>query len=834
VVPKILKWIKDLPQTIKVVIALIGTTLPIIILIRANYQLGVITFSAAAIAAVLSFLAHISLAVNKSAAGFSSKDLGKYRYPRYRRWAVAGIIAIVLGCGFTLILKPTRYYILAALKGTTVPPRADVLIAEFDSRHASKKFEIPNRLRADLEKELQRYDIDIKVEILSRPIASLQEAKEIADQAGSKMVVWGWYDDFGVTVNILTPMPRSGDNEPLRFKELPWTQGANALEDISFKIREQLPDNITFLSLFVIGNLYYLNNEYQKGHQAFDATMHNLPKESRFENESLLHFFSARSLEAGGLQNAEGAICAYVKAIELNPHLAAAYNNLGVVLAKLHLSSKGQQNYPDEDEVGGLNISEGIKACMSRVGLAAHPSLMFDEALKVQPDSAIIQYNDLVMKWSEGLSFDSTQDLEVVRKLESIIRKDPSIPGAHVMRGVLAFKDKDEDFDDWQSEVALREFSAATQLLPNSAELHVNIGKVHLRKGRHDEARESFDKALNLAPGNIEARLALADMHIRQGQPEVALRHLQAVRSDRYEDAPALGAAAALEARLHFESGDTAIAVETLLNYLSHHSELMKSKADIPQDKFTLMDDDTSLIHYILGLLYASASDAASATRHWNECDVPELGSEGNNWLQGERRISAHNDNDTTLISWLDLLALCNGHHPSKWGGTVTCLPHDARQRLAKVFDITQNRVAHRIFYRVPRENFYGLACPYVYTFDQGSNRWLFETTIIHKLDRMDLETVQSRTLKRFDGRLIVREVEPEISHLDRILVVVTDRLGQSHVLRPQLKSLQNSDGQYLVLHRRDEVMLIFEGFDRIDRPVGSRVEAEGYYTPLK
>jgi hypothetical protein len=81
---------------------------------------------------------------------------------------------------------------------------------------------------------------------------------------------------------------------------------------------------------------------------------------------------------------------------------------------------------------------------------------------------------------------------------------------------------------------------------------------------------------------------------------------------------------------------------------------------------------------------------------------------------------------------------------------------------------------------------------------------------------------------------LIVREVEPEVSYLDQISVVVVDRFGRSHVLRPQLKVLRNADTEYLVLRRGDERHLTFEGFERIERPQYFRIEAKGYYVPLK
>lgn len=838
---KILRWIKDLPNTVKATIGLLSTIIPFFILLRADFKLAVVVLSGVIIVAALSYLAYIALARSKPAVGFSTKGANGYKYLRYRGWAPAGLVIMVLVCGLLFILQPTRQYILAALKGTKVAPRADVLIVELDSKHASKKFEIPNRLRADLEKELQRHNLGgVKVETFSSPVTSLQEAKEAAEQSGSRVVVWGWYDDLGATINLYTPEPQPPGEEALRLEEVSWTQGENALDDTSLKIREQLPDNITFLSLFIIGNLHYLNNEYQMGHRAFDAAMLNLPKESRFENESLLHFFSARSLAAAGPQNAESAICGYVKAIELNPRFTAAYNNLGILMAEFDSASVGQPSNSREEPPDSV-LPKGIQVCLEKISAdSQYLGFFFDEALKFQPHSAVIQYNQMASRWRTGLSEDSSDDMEVLRALEEILRRDPSIPGAHIMRGVLAFKDEDKDFDDWQTEVALRGFSNASRLLPNSAESHVNVGKVYVRKGRYTDARAEFEKALAIAPRNVEAHLAVADVAIRQGQPEVAIQHLNAVNADGSEDVSAQRVAEVLKARVYFDSGDMAAAVKTLRAHLSQYPEPTKAEADVAEEAIWLMDNDTSLIHYLLGLLYTSASDAGSAGSQWDKCDIPEPDPDTADdpwwWWQDSRRKEAHNNNDTAVVSWLDILALCQSEtpNPSKWGIAGTCLPQDMHQRLTKVFDIAQARVANRIFYRARRLPLEGAACPYVYTFDAVQGRWLFDTTIIHRLDRKELETTQSRTLKRFNGRVIVREVEPEISYLDYLAVVVIDRLGRSHVLRPHIQTLRDADSKYLILRPGDEIHLTFKGFEHIEEPERFRIEAKGYYVPLR
>ena len=847
---KLLQWVKDLPNLVKALIGLIGAIIPTVLLLRANFKLGLVVLCTIAFVGVLSYLAYIALAKNKFPAGFSAgAGTVGHKYPRLRPWAVAGVCALTFACILLFVLKPTRYYIFAALKGTEVAPHADILVAQFDATLATKKFEIPNRIRANLERALRKYNLrEVRVETVPDQVTSVREARGLADQSGAKVVVWGWYDDEGITINLDTPEPASPDDEILKMKEVPWDKGPQSSANISFEIRQRLPDDITFLSLFVLGAFSYQNNDYQKGHQAFDAAMDSLPKEVRLENEALAHFFAARSLEAAGGPDVERIICEYSKAIELNPKFAAAYNNLGIYSTKLLIAQ-----HPDPETIVTdspiSSPSDRMQECIGKTGYEEKsidnnaPDFFFAKALEAQPDSAVIQFNGIASKWTMWDIFNGQDHYEgLVAMLDNLLARDPSIPGAHIMRGVLAFEMEGEeydetrgaDFDDDQYQIALKNFSAASRLLPRSPELHVNLGKVYSRKKLYPEARAEFERALDLYPNSAEAHLALADTFLRLGQIDLALRHLGAVSPDQgKEDMSAVRMAAILKARVQYEGGDTSGAIQTLLSDLPPEAA-RKDQVDEGPVKLP-SKNDTSLIHYLLGLLYTAESNPEAAAAHWEACKVPDLSGDSADFLRNNLREQAHSYNDSVTVAWCDIFSLCvsGGLDPSRWGETSRCLPRDVNQRLKKAFDVAQERVAYRIFYRRKVE-FSGLACPYVFTYDRMRGEWLLDTTIIYGLDSKELESSQPRRLQRFDGRLIVREVEPEVSHIDQISVVVTDRLGRPHLLRPQLEALRGSDGKYLILRQGDEVALTFDGFDRIEGPMDFRIEAKGYYVRLR
>jgi tetratricopeptide (TPR) repeat protein len=868
---KLLNWILNLPKVLKVLIGLLSTVIPVLILLRGNVELSIVVILAIVVFATFSSLAYIAVAKDDPIVGFSTHRASLYKYPRYRQLAKAGLCILAIVCILIFGLKSTRNYILAALKGKKVAPHADILIAEFDAKHASKKYEIANRIRRNLETQLAEYNLaSTRVETLSVPIDTAQDAKTAMEQSGCRVLVWGWYDDLGSTVNISTSESFSNDNA-LRMKEVAWAKDSPVSNDISMSIRERLPEDITFLSLVIIGTIAYQRNNYQQGHRAFDAAMGNLPKEIGLENASVLHFFSARSLEALGNHDVERVICEYSKAIELDANAFAAYNNLGIVTANLYIAYDKQYRGWMDDPPPTFQFPGKSSECLASIGSQGYADL-FDRALELQPNSSFVRYNKLATEWLlERNEFIHGYDVEAT--LDEIIRTDPAIPGAHILRGVLAF-DKGELFqsrwaytpftdtdvndnakaktlnlrtalalsqslplDDARFQVALREFSAASALLPKSFELHINLGKVYMRRGMYAEGRSAFENALLLNPGNSEAKLALADVAIKERRPELALQYLDGIKleesgtgGEQKEEKSAsvlfddmVQMAAILKSRIFFDSGDSDAAIEALRSYFQ--KMVIQEKDQTNAQKLC----DAPLTNYLLVLLQAFSSNGPFDKNQWKEC-VPL-----DTVLDTDARLARDNSyqyNGTTDLAWNDVNTLCGATDPSLWGETSECLPRDLGQRLRKVFDIAQGRIAYRIYFR-QESRLAPAFCPYVFTYDTNQRQWIFDTSILTGLDALELAGSQLRPLRRFDGRLIVSEVEPEISHLDQIRVVVVGHDGKRHILRPRFNALREIDNNYLVLHQGDELYLTFDNLDHFKGLSKYWIEATGYYTPV-
>lgn len=122
-------------------------------------------------------------------------------------------------------------------------------------------------------------------------------------------------------------------------------------------------------------------------------------------------------------------------------------------------------------------------------------------------------------------------------------------------------------------------------------------------------------------------------------------------------------------------------------------------------------------------------------------------------------------------------------------------------------------------------------SCPYVYTYSAASGTWLNEGVVLYGVNEKRKETVDEKPLSRFDGRVLVKEVDPEDSYLDSMRVRARAADGTETILFPRDRRLVAADGNYLKLSRGEQVVITF------DVPPGFNAQrytlvTSGYYLP--
>ena len=157
-----------------------------------------------------------------------------------------------------------------------------------------------------------------------------------------------------------------------------------------------------------------------------------------------------------------------------------------------------------------------------------------------------------------------------------------------------------------------------------------------------------------------------------------------------------------------------------------------------------------------------------------------------------------------------------------------SCLPADPRERILAVYALF-NDVLFALREQ-PKMIFMGAQCPYVYTEDPITGEWEFDTTILYKI--VDREAAQIRPLTQFNGRLLIREEEPEISYLNRLYLLAEMADGSFKILEPDVESLRYVDTEYIVLRQGEEILLSLEDFPVTGEVSQWWVMAVGYYSP--
>jgi tetratricopeptide (TPR) repeat protein len=122
-----------------------------------------------------------------------------------------------------------------------------------------------------------------------------------------------------------------------------------------------------------------------------------------------------------------------------------------------------------------------------------------------------------------GEAFESQGNYELaIQEYRQVLALDPGRPGIHyrIGRALLASS------LDVNAPRAAKEFEQELQIDATNANAAYELGEIHRKAARLDQAQKLFDLALKNDPEFAEAQLGLAGVLIAQKKPHLALPHL--------------------------------------------------------------------------------------------------------------------------------------------------------------------------------------------------------------------------------------------------------------------------------------------------------------------
>ena len=219
-------------------------------------------------------------------------------------------------------------------------------------------------------------------------------------------------------------------------------------------------------------------------------------------------------------ENPEDALADYTEAIRLKPDYAEAYNNRGIVKAKLGRHDDALADYaaairlkPDHAEA--YNNRGAVKAKLGR-----HDDALADyaEAIRLKPDHASPYYNLGIVKTKLGRYEDALADYA------EAIRLKPDHAETYNNRGVA--KAKLGRYED-----ALADYAEAIRLKPDYAEAYNNRAVAKTELGRYEDALADYAEAIRLKPDYAEAYNNRGAVKAKLGRHDDALAdYAEAIR----------------------------------------------------------------------------------------------------------------------------------------------------------------------------------------------------------------------------------------------------------------------------------------------------------------
>jgi tetratricopeptide (TPR) repeat protein len=298
-----------------------------------------------------------------------------WKYPRWRPWALAGLVIIPL-----LAAGAVGYHFY---QQTQPPTKVTILIANFDGPEP-QRYRVTETLLARLRAVLEPYD-DMQVDALGRAITE-EEGSAAARNEGkickATIVIWGWY---GVTAKAVPLSVHFEVLRPLKYMpELrPEVEGQVrklALAELeSFALQSQLTAEMSYLSLFTVGMARYEVQDWEGAIARFNDALSQTPEP--IPSLDILCFCRGNAYYHQGEHDL--AVADFSKAIELNPDLAEAYNNRAIAY-----DAKGEYAQAIADCTKAIELNPALAEAYYNRGNAY--------ALMGQKEKAIVDFNKVL------------------------------------------------------------------------------------------------------------------------------------------------------------------------------------------------------------------------------------------------------------------------------------------------------------------------------------------------------------------------------------------------------------------------------------------------------
>ncbi len=320
-------------------------------------------------------------------------------------------------------------------------------------------------------------------------------AKALGDRYDASLVIWGTVSDVRITANFFNrkdPESVAADVEISETEHAPASKIEKPSAYIAF-VTENLPGQLTFLSLFAVGQSYYAKGEYAKSAQLIEASIKQLKDTPIIEGADEAYFRLGWLYQIPLKRLSDAELC-YSNTIKINPNLVVAYNNLGAVYDEEGKYEQALSTYSQTLELNRIYLPAYFNRGNTYRSMGKYRESLadFDQAIKLAPNFSDAHNN-------RGLSYYELDEYEkAIADFNRAIELDSQYAKAYNNRGSSYNKRREYN-------KAIADFNRAIELNSQYAEAYANRGRSYNERGEYDKASADFTRVREFNFENAKA-----------------------------------------------------------------------------------------------------------------------------------------------------------------------------------------------------------------------------------------------------------------------------------------------------------------------------------------
>jgi tetratricopeptide (TPR) repeat protein len=388
-----------------------------------------------------------------------------------------------------------------------------VIVAQFDQR-GSQGFAASQRIFDHLQGTLQTITVARpRVESINEVVADSEAARRLGEVYNATLVIWGWYDDIGITPNYEV-IAETGELQKVDLGEV--IALPSQPDRFVLYVTKGLPCEMTYLSSFTIGQMYYSQQQWEAALEFANLIIEIVPDVVKNSPEKKVEGLENAYVLRGNIyeqqKEHEKAIADFDQAITADPEYAHAYVGRGAAYVNLRLfrAALGDLNK-------AISLDPGIALAYYNRSLVNFHARKYEAALPDMNRAIELGFTDPKVYLLRGYTYHYMDDMtKAMADMHRVVSLVPENPDGYAFRGGLYVFANEYD----KAETDLRK---ALELDPNHWAALPNLGWLCFRQQKYDECVELNERAIALSSNSPEPRFTLAVCLLAQGQQERAL-----------------------------------------------------------------------------------------------------------------------------------------------------------------------------------------------------------------------------------------------------------------------------------------------------------------------